>query len=98
MQIRSDRPARARSPMRVGERTLSVRWIIRGAAAALLLAGTLCNAVAGDAVRYKSAELAFEQGLGAYKSGYYEMAIPALEQTIAEGTEFDRFFAEFYLA
>lgn len=73
-------------------------WSGSGAAAALLLAGSLTHAAAGDGVRYKSAELAFEQGLGAYKSGYYEMAVPALEQTIAEGTEFDRFIAEFYLA
>jgi exopolysaccharide production negative regulator len=71
--------------------------IFSGAAAALWLAGSV-GAAAGDAVKYKSAEVAFEQGLGAYKSGYYEMAIPALEQTIAEGTEFDKFFAEFYLA
>jgi len=81
--------------MRVGERKLAVIRII-SAASALLLAGGI--AAAGEAVRYKSAELAFEQGLGAYKSGYYEMAVPALEQTIAEGSEFDKFFAEFYLA
>ena len=84
--------------MRVGVRKLSVMRIFSAATAAFLLVGGIAGAAAGDGVKYKSAELAFEQGLGAYKSGYYEMAIPALEQSIAEGTEFDRFFAEFYLA
>jgi uncharacterized protein len=84
--------------MQAGERNLSVMRIFSGAAAALLFAGIFSGAGAGDAVKYKSAEVAFEQGLGAYKSGYYEMAIPSLEQTIAEGSEFDKFFAEFYLA
>ena len=84
--------------MRVGGRKLSVMRKFSGAAAALWLVGALSGATAGEAVKYKSPELAFEQGLGAYKSGFYEMAIPALEQTVAEGTEVDRFFAEFYLA
>src|SRR5262245_14389044 len=84
--------------MRAGERKLSVMRKFSGAAAALLLAGAMTTAMAGDAVRLKSAELAFEQGLGAYKSGYFELAIPALEQTIAEGSEFNKFLAEFFLA
>jgi TPR repeat protein len=84
--------------MRVGGESLSVMRKFSGAAAALWLAGALGGATAGEAVKYKSPELAFEQGLGAYKSGFYEMAVPALEQTVAEGTEVDRFFAEFYLA
>ena len=60
-------------------------------------------AVAGAAggaagVKYASPQAAFEQGLGAYKSGYYEIAIPALEEAAAKGRELNRFFAEFYLA
>src|SRR5690349_17679043 len=98
MRNESNPSARARFPMRVGGRTLSVKWKLSAAAAALVLAGALGGAAAGEAVKYKSPELAFEQGLGAYKSGFYEMAIPALEQTVAEGSEVDRFFAEFYLA
>ena len=98
MRIKSDPPARARFPMRVGGRTLSVMRKFSAAAVALWLVGALGGASAGEAVKYKSPELAFEQGLGAYKSGYYEMAIPALEQTVAEGSEVDRFFAAFYLA
>jgi TPR repeat protein len=84
--------------MRVGGPKLSVMRIFSRAAAALWLAGSVGGAAAGEAVKYRSPDLAFEQGLGAYKSGYYEMAIPALEQTIAEGSEVDKFFAEFYLA
>jgi hypothetical protein len=80
-----------------GRRKLSVMRIFSGAAVALAC-GVVGGAAAGDAVKYKSVDLAFEQGLGAYKSGYYEMAIPRSSRTIAEGSEFDRFFAEFYLA
>jgi hypothetical protein len=49
-------------------------------------------------VKYASPQAAFEQGLGAYKSGYYEIAVPALEEAAAKGPEINRFFAEFYLA
>lgn len=46
---------------------------------------------------YKSTREAYEQGLGAYKSGYYEIAIPAFEYVIAKNDAQNRFFAEFYL-
>ena len=49
-------------------------------------------------VKYASPQAAFEQGLGAYKSGYYEIAIPALEEAAGKGAELNKFFAEFYLA
>jgi len=49
-------------------------------------------------VSYASPQVAFEQGLGAYKAGYYEIAIPALEEAAARGPALDRFYAEFYLA
>lgn len=45
---------------------------------------------------YKTTREAFEQGLGAYRSGYYEIAIPAFEYVIARNDP-QRFFAEFYL-
>lgn len=70
----------------------------------LLLAGAAAGLVASGAsakdggVKYASPRDAFEQGLGAYKSGYYEIAIPALTEAVAKGDELDRFFAEFYLA
>src|SRR5712671_3874019 len=96
MQTRSDRPARARLRMLAGERRLFVMRIFSGIAAALLLSATV--AVAAGGVKYASPQAAFEQGLGAYKSGYYEIAIPALEEAAAKGVELNKFFAEFYLA
>lgn len=71
--------------------------IFSGALAALLIAAT--GAAWAEGVKYASPQAAFEQGLGAYKSGYYEIAIPALEEAAAaKGPELNRFFAEFYLA
>jgi uncharacterized protein len=58
-------------------------------------------ATAGSAfggVAYASPQVAFEQGLGAYKAGYYEIAVPALEEAAAHGTDLNRFYAAFYLA
>jgi uncharacterized protein len=73
--------------------------IYSGTLAALLIAAAVVSgAAARDRVRYASPEAAFEQGLGAYKSGYYEFAIPALEEAAANGSESNQFFAEFYLA
>ena len=73
--------------------------IFSGAVAALAIAAAGA-AWAGEGVKYKyaSPQAAFEQGLGAYKSGYYEIAIPALEEATKAGPELNRFFAEFYLA
>lgn len=45
-------------------------------------------------VRFASPEAAYEQGIGAYKSGNFEIAIPALEHAAAHGN----FFAQYYLA
>jgi len=61
----------------------------------LLLAA---HAQAAGKITYTSPQVAFEQGLGAYKSGYFEIAIPALEEAAAHGSDLDRFLAEFYLA
>jgi exopolysaccharide production negative regulator len=69
-----------------------------GTLAALAICGAAAGALAGGGVKYASPQAAFEQGLGAYKSGYYEIAIPALEEAAAKGAELNRFFAEFYLA
>jgi hypothetical protein len=66
------------------------------AAALIALAGAAY--AGGGGVKYASPQLAFEQGLGAYKSGYYEIAIPALQEATKTGPELNRFFAEFYLA
>ncbi len=70
--------------------------IFSAALAALAIA--VAGAAYAGGVKYASPQAAFEQGLGAYKSGYYEIAIPALEEAAARGLELNRFFAEFYLA
>jgi exopolysaccharide production negative regulator len=72
--------------------------IYSGVVAALLLAAAAGAASAAGGVKYASPQAAFEQGLGAYKSGYYEIAVPALEEAAAKGPELNRFFAQFYLA
>jgi uncharacterized protein len=84
--------------MWVGELKLRVTRTYSGIAAALLFAAAASAAMAGDGIKYPSPQVAFEQGLGAYKSGYYEIAIPALEVAAAKGADANRFFAEFYLA
>jgi uncharacterized protein len=77
--------------------------ISRAVLAGLLVVGVAVGlaasgASAKDGVKYASPRDAFEQGLGAYKSGYYEIAIPALTEAMAKGDETDKFFARFYLA
>lgn len=54
-------------------------------------------AAAGES-RYATPEAAFDQGLGAFKAGYYEIAIPALMEAAERGGDRERFFARFYLA
>jgi TPR repeat protein len=85
--------------MLAGELKLSAMRIFSGALAAIVIAASASvAAAAGGGVKYASPQAAFEQGIGAYKSGYYEIAIPALEQAARSGPELNRFFAEFYLA
>ena len=84
--------------MQAGERKLFAMRISRGLVAALLILAAAGSAAAQGGVKYASPQAAFEQGLGAYKSGYYEIAIPALEEAATKGAELNRFFAEFYLA
>jgi TPR repeat protein len=69
--------------------------IFSGILAAFAIATAGAAYAAG--VKYASPEAAFEQGLGAYRSGYYEIAIPALEEAAKKGPELNRFFAAFYL-
>jgi uncharacterized protein len=47
---------------------------------------------------FVSPQAAFEQGESAYKSGYFEIAVPALEHAASKGGDDIKFFAEFYLA
>jgi exopolysaccharide production negative regulator len=83
--------------MLAGERKLFAMRIFSGILAALAIAAA-GTAYAASGVKYASPQAAFEQGLGAYKSGYYEIAVPALEEAAAKGPELNRFFAQFYLA
>ncbi|MBL8566940.1 MAG: sel1 repeat family protein [Hyphomicrobiaceae bacterium] len=62
------------------------------ALAALLAAAPVSTGAAAG--KFRSAEEALQQGIGAYSGGYYEMAIPALEVAAAENL----FFAQYYLA
>jgi TPR repeat protein len=73
--------------------------IFSGAVLAVLMVGAAATgAAASGGVKYTSPQAAFEQGLGAYKSGFYEIAIPALEEAAAKGDGLNQFFAVFYLA
>jgi TPR repeat protein len=72
--------------------------ISSGIVLAALMVGAAASATAAGETRFGSPQAAFEQGLGAYKSGYYDVAIPALEEAAAEGKGLNQFFAEFYLA
>ena len=83
--------------MQAETRKLFAMRTFSGVLAALVVAAAAGAAWAGG-VKYASPQAAFEQGLGAYKSGYYEIAVPALEEAAAKGPEINRFFAEFYLA
>ena len=83
--------------MQAETRKLFAMRTFSGVLAALVVAAAAGAAWAGG-VKYASPQAAFEQGLGAYKSGYYEIAVPALEEAATKGPEINRFFAEFYLA
>lgn len=49
-------------------------------------------------VKYRSALDALYQGMAGYNGGYYEIAVPALEYAIRNGTSDDAFLGRFYLA
>ena len=75
--------------------------IARIAALALALAAPLAigapftaMAAGGKQIPFKSPEAAYEQGMGAWKSGFIEHAVPALKFA----AEHDVFLAQFYLA
>ena len=69
--------------MLAGERKLfAMRTFRRALAAAAVV---VCATPAFASVKYASPQAAFEQGLGAYKAGYYEIAIPALEEAAKKG-------------
>jgi hypothetical protein len=71
---------------------LSTRRLIAAAAAALCLAAA--QATAGDAPRYRSVEAARDQGVSAFGSGYFELALDPLEFAASRND----FLARYYLA
>ena len=79
-------------------RTSKSRGLITAATLAAMLAACSSQTRAAGAIAFETPLAAFEQGLGAYKSGYYEIARPALEFAADHGEGDHRFLAEFYLA
>jgi TPR repeat protein len=72
--------------------------ISSGILAALLMAAASAAAAQQQTVTFASPQAAFEHGLGAYKAGYNDIAIPALTEAAKKGSKSARFYAEFYLA
>lgn len=64
-------------------------------AALVLMAPALASA---GSVKYRSALDALYQGMSGYNGGYYEIAIPALDYAVRNGSSDDAFLARFYLA
>ena len=64
--------------MRVEELKLLATRISSALIAASCLAWLSTGAVAAGPGKYDSPQAAFEQGLNAYKTGQYEIAVPAL--------------------
>jgi hypothetical protein len=59
---------------------------------------TLVSSALARDVSFKSPQLAFEQGVSAYKTGDYEIAIPAFEYISGRNDTTHKMFAHFYLA
>ena len=79
-------------------RTSKNRNLVTAAVLAAVLAAGAGAATAAGSIAFETPQVAFEQGLGAYKAGYYEIARPALEFAADQGEGDQRFLAEFYLA
>ncbi len=68
---------------------------MRGAAASIaVLALFAASAAMAGTIKFSSPRDALKQGMSAYQGGYYEIAIPALEEAAAA----KEFMAEYYLA
>ena len=66
----------------------------------LVAALALLAPASGEAgsVKYRSALDALYQGMAGYNGGYYEIAVPALEFAVRNGTSDDAFLGRYYLA
>lgn len=88
MRIRSGRRTKAPSRTLAERLKLSATLIssLRGGLALILAVGLMLAAGTAEARKsYRSPELALEQGKSAYRGGYYELAIHALEHAAAAG-------------
>ncbi len=75
-----------------------LRRVLAAAVIATAAGMTLSPAAFGRDFSGTSPKVAYDQGLGAYKNGYYEIAVPALEHAITAGDPDTRFFATYHLA
>jgi TPR repeat protein len=74
---------------------LSATRIFKHVAGIALFAALVSStAQAGRLVRFVSPQAAFEQGMGAFKAGHLELAVPALEHAASRGI----LMAQYYLA
>lgn len=79
--------------MRISERTSRGGLAAALALAVIVSAGPLLAQASGSP-RFKSPEAAYEQGMGSWKGGYIEHAIPALRYA----ADHEVFLAQYYLA
>ena len=105
MQTRWARPSKVPS-LTLAERLKLLATLTSKSARAIVLAGALVLAAGAGPVAaqgvppqsrgipFTSPEAALEQGLGAYRAGFYQMALPALEFAAANKV----FLGQYYLA
>ena len=82
-------PGSARAWASTGQR----QYMLLAFLAAFMLA-LMTNTTIVQAQKFRSTTAAFEQGIQAYRAGYYHIAIPALQFAADQGS----FVAQFYLA
>lgn len=92
-----EQPAGRRSHLPVAKRDRLAMRICSGALAAVLMVLASWS-WAAQPTAFDTPEAAFEQGVAAYNTGAYAVAVPALSEAALKGNETARFFAEFYLA
>ena len=82
------------SVMQIFKAKQVVVWARVALTSVLVLFGSGISVVRAAEPVFRSPEAALKQGLGAYRGGYYDIAIPALKFAAAE----DSLLAKYYLA
>ncbi len=82
------------SVMQTSKAKQVVMWARVALASVLVLFGASISMVGAAEPVFRSPEAALKQGLGAYRGGYYEIAVPALKFAADE----DSLLAKYYLA